>query len=103
MSIYGMVDLSMGSWGISLGYLLVRQGAKNSARLFLPRMPPMTVSGTAMTTHRTVSRMIVPKGSAVVVWGAVRGFVSQVFGWVLGSIGRLGWRRCSRALLFNNL
>ena len=66
MSICGTTPRYHGSSGTSRGYLLVRTGAANSPRWFLPAMPPNTVSG--MVTMDQMTRMItmVPTGSAAV-------------------------------------
>lgn len=47
-------------------HLLVRQGALNSVRVFLPMMPPRIVSGIVMSAHIRMMMTIVPKGSAAV-------------------------------------
>ena len=66
MIICGTAVRYQGSSGISLGYLLVRQGARNSALLFFPAMPPKTVRGIVMAHQMRMMTTMVPKGSAAV-------------------------------------
>ena len=67
MTIWGTARRYQGSSGISRGYLLVRQGAEKSARLFLPTMPPSTHSGMVTSAQMTRMMMIVVQGRAAVV------------------------------------
>ena len=46
---------------------MVRQGALNSIRVFLPAMPPSTVSGNVTRAQMTRMMTMVPKGSAAVL------------------------------------
>ena len=48
-------------------HLVVLQGALNSIRVFLPAMPPSTVSGKVTSAQMTRMITIVPKGSAAVL------------------------------------
>ena len=66
--------------------LLVRVGAANSARAFLPAMPPNTVSGMVTRHQMTSMTAIVPAGSAAVDCHVVLGFGF----WVLGEKMREG-------------
>ena len=66
MIICGTAVRYHGSSGISRGYLLVRQGARNSDLLFLPAMPPKTVSGIVMAHQMRMITTMVPNGRAAV-------------------------------------
>ena len=48
-------------------HLVVLQGALNSIRVFLPAMPPSTVSGNVTSAQMTRMITIVPKGRAAVL------------------------------------
>ena len=55
-----------GKGGISLGYLVVWQGAWNSALLFFPAMPPNTSKGDVTSVHIRTITTIVQNGRATV-------------------------------------
>ncbi|KAK8486178.1 hypothetical protein V6N13_026100 [Hibiscus sabdariffa] len=61
-----MALLYQGSGGIYRGYFVVRQGAWNSALLFLPARLPRTSNGDVTSVHVRTITTIVPKGSAAV-------------------------------------
>jgi hypothetical protein len=66
IAIWGIVCRYQGSGGISLGYLVVRQGAWNSVLLFLPAIPPKTSKGNVTKVQMRTMTQMVPKGNAAV-------------------------------------
>ena len=73
MSICGTTPRYHGSSGTSRGYLLVRQGAANSVRVFLPSTPPTTVRGMVTRDQSSTRITIVPNGRAAVDCAQGRG------------------------------
>jgi hypothetical protein len=66
IAIYGTIPRYHGKGGISLGYLVVWQGAWNSALLFFPAIPPNTSKGDVTNDHIRTITTIVPNGRAAV-------------------------------------
>ena len=66
IAICGTVPRYHGKGGISLEYMVVRQGAWNSALLFFPAIPPNTSKGDVTSVHIRTITTIVPNGRAAV-------------------------------------